>query len=650
MQPIRFRPADLDRDKSACNDFTGYANAKWLAANPIPGDQTSWGPWSVLQERSLGIQRQLAERAASLPASTGIQKIVADIWFSGMDGTRINAAGAAPLKERLAAIDGLTDGPAVADYLRKAAATGDNPLFSFGPYADFKNSAMNIAYAMQGGLGLPDKTYYFDADKGAIRTAYEKHVAKVLELSGVAPDQAATEAKSVLAVETRLARVSKSSEELSRDVSLYYNPIQTAAADRLTPNFAWTSFFTAQGIDPPVKFSLAIPAFHQEVSRMLEHLPVAHWKSYLRYHLVDGASPFLSDAFVTEHFDFHSRTLQGQKEMRPRWKQVLGAINDQAGEAMGQLYVEYAFPASSKARMEALVGNLGQALKVRLERLNWMSDETKKKALAKWATFTPKIGYPDKWRDWTGLATQRDSYVENVLAARAFNYRWKLGKIGKPVDKTEWDMTPQRINAYYNPLQNEIVFPAGILQPPFFDAQADDALNYGAIGAVIGHEMTHGYDDQGSRFGPTGNFEQWWTKGDADKFRALNRKLVQQFNDYEVMPGLKVNGNLTLSENIADLGGLSVAFDAMQRATYGTPDPKIDGLSRDQRFFLGWATAWRVQLTPERMKLLAAVDSHAPVNIRAVAAPSNLPAFGAAFGCKRGDAMMRGGADLVVIW
>jgi len=650
IQPMRFLPADLDPDKSACNDFTGYANAKWLAANPIPGDQTSWGPWDVLQERSLGIQRQLAERAAGLPASTGIQKIVADIWLSGMDEARINAAGAAPLKERLTAIEALTDGPAVADYLRKVAATGENPVFSFWPEADFKNSAMNIAYAMQGGLGLPDKTYYFDPDKRAIRTAYEKHVAKVLELSGVPPELAATEAKVVLAVETRLARVSKSSEELSRDVSLYYNPIKIGAADRLTPGFPWTTFFIAQGIAPPEQFSLAIPAFHQEVSRMLEHLPIEHWKSYLRYHLVDGASPFLSDALVTEHFEFHSRTLQGQKEIRPRWKRVLGAINDHAGEAMGQLYVEYAFPASSKARMETLVGNLGQALKVRLEKLNWMSDETKKKALEKWATFTPKIGYPDKWRDWTGLATQRDSYVENVLAARVFNYRWKLGKIGKPVDKTEWDMTPQRVNAYYNPSQNEIVFPAGILQPPFFDAQADDALNYGAIGAVIGHEMTHGYDDQGSRFGPTGNFEQWWTKGDAAKFKALNRKLVQQVNGYEAMPGLKVNGNLTLSENIADLGGVSVAFDAMQLAAHGTPDPKIDGLSRDQRFFLGWATAWREQLTPERMKLLVAVDSHAPVNIRAVAAPSNLPAFGAAFGCKPGDAMMRSSADLVVIW
>jgi putative endopeptidase len=279
-----------------------------------------------------------------------------------------------------------------------------------------------------------------------------------------------------------------------------------------------------------------------------------------------------------------------------------------------------------------------------------MSDATRQKALEKWSTFTPKIGYPDKWRDWTGLATQRDSYIDNVFAAQAFNYRWELGKIGKPVDKTEWTMTPQTINAYYNPLQNEIVFPAAILQAPFFDPQADDALNYGAIGGVIGHEMTHGYDDQGSRFGPTGNFEVWWTKEDAAKFKALTGKLARQYSGYEAAPGLKVNGNLTLGENIADLGGLSVAYDAMQRAAAGQPDPMIDGLSRDQRFFLGWATAFRTQFTPEYLKVILASDPHSPDLVRASAAPKNVPAFAPAFGCKAGDPMLHSGEQLVVIW
>ena len=473
VAPIGFSATDLDPAKNACNDLSAYANDKWLAANPIPSDKTSWGPWDVLELRSLGIQRQLAERAAAQETPTGIAKIVADFWVSGMDEARINAQGLAPLKDRLAAIDALKDGAAVADHLRKVAATGENPLFVFIPEADFKDSSMTLGYAIQGGLGLPDKTYYFDADKKPIRQAYENHIARVLELSGVSADQATVQARTVLAFETRLARVSKSSEDLARDISLYYNPMTPAAADGLTANFSWTAFFQSQGIAVPAKFSLAIPAFHQEVSTMLQDVPVDHWKAYLRYHLVDDASPYLSDTFVTEHFEFHDKALEGQKEQKQRWKRVLGTINQSTGEAMGQLYVDVAFPPSSKARMEELVANLGQALKVRIENLHWMSDATKLKALEKWATFTPKIGYPDKWRDWTGLATQPTSYIDNFYSARAFNYRWELGKIGKPVDKTEWDMPPQMVNAYYNPFQNEIVFPAGILQPPFFDPQAD---------------------------------------------------------------------------------------------------------------------------------------------------------------------------------
>ncbi len=318
---------------------------------------------------------------------------------------------------------------------------------------------------------------------------------------------------------------------------------------------------------------------------------------------------------------------------------------------MGQIYVEVAFPPESRDRMQQLVGNLTTALKGRIENLAWMSDATKTKALVKWGTFTSKIGYPTKWRDYTGLATSKDSYFGNVVAAQAFNYKWELGKIGKPVDKTEWEMTPQTVNAYYNPLQNEVVFPAAILQPPFFDPKADDAYNYGAIGGVIGHELTHGYDDQGARFGPTGNFEQWWTDADAKAFKALTGKLVQQFNAYEVGPEkLKVNGNLTLGENIADLGGLAIAYDALQHASEGKEDSKADGLTRDQRFFYGWAAVWRSQLRPEALKVRLASDPHSPEGPRAIGAPSNHPAFAAAFGCKEGDPMVKSGDQRVVIW
>ena len=646
----RFEIGDLDTTKNACTDFDGYANGKWLAANAIPGDRTSWGAFEMLDERSTAIQRQLAEQSAADTAATGVEKIVGDFWSTGMDAAKINAQGIEPLKTRLAAIDALADGPAVAEYLRTIYARGEGGLFGFGPEADFDAPTMNIAYAMQGGLGLPDTTYYTDADKAQVREQYVAHIAKTLELSGVPAADAQTQAKAVLAFETRLASKSKSSVEMSRDVKLFYNPVTPAEADALTPNFPWTAFFESQGVAVPEKFSLAIPDFHKEVSAMLGDTPVGDWQAYLRYHLVDGASPYLGDAFVQENFDFYGNKLRGQKELKAREKRVLDTLNGQAGETLGQLYVQVAFPAESKARMETLVKNLSDALKVRIENLDWMTDETKAKAMEKWASFTPKIGYPDKWRDWSGLSTSRDSYIGNVLAATEFNYKWALSKIGKPVDKTEWGMTPQTVNAYYNPLQNEIVFPAAILQPPFFDPDASDEINYGGIGAVIGHEMTHGYDDQGSRFGPTGKFENWWTQADAAGFEGRTDRLIAQFNGYEAVRGQHVDGKLTLGENIADLGGLATAFDAMKAAAGDTPDPMTDGLTRDQRFFLNWATVWRRNFTPQELDVRLKTDPHAPANFRAIGAPSNLPAFAAAFSCKPGDPMVRQGEQQVVIW
>jgi putative endopeptidase len=649
MQPIRFAVTDLDASKSACTDLVSYANDKWLAANPIPADQVRWGAFDVLRERSLQVRKQLAEHIAAKPTQAGIEKIIADIWTTGMDENKRNADGIAPLESRLAEIAALKDGAGIADYLRKVSARGENPLFAFGALADFKDSAMQMAYAMQGGTSLPDKTYYFDADKKAIREAFVAHVAKVLELSGVPAADAASQAKQVMAFETRLAKAGKSREDISRDVSLYYNPLTLAEADKLTPNFSWTAFLEAQPMTKPARISLSVPSFHQEVSRMLKDVPVAEWQSYLRFHLVDNASPYLSDTLVAEQFNFYSKTLSGQKEMKALWKRVLGQVDEAAGEAMGEVYVKAAFPPASRERMQKLVDNLREALKGRIENLAWMTPATKAKALEKWAGFSSKIGYPEKWRDWSGLATSRDSYFGNMVAATEFNYRYDLDKIGKPTDKTEWSMTPQTVNASYNPLNNDVTFPAAILQPPFFDPQADDALNYGAIGAVIGHELTHGYDDQGSRFGPTGNFEQWWTPEDAKSFKALTGALVAQYNGYAVPEG-KVNGNLTLGENIADLGGLNIAYDALQRASKDVADPKLDGFTRDQRFFLGFASIWRDQMRPEMMKVRLASDPHSPGRVRATGTPRNVPAFAAAFGCKAGDAMVNDDAKRVVIW
>ena len=644
-----FKVTDLDKNIDACEDFAGYANSKFLAANPVPGDRTSWGAFEMLDERSQAIQMQLAEQAAADKNAKGVDKIVGDMYATGMDEAKIEAAGFTPIKADLDAIAKLTTKDDIVQYIRTSAAKGDNNLFGFGAEADFKDPSMNIAYASQGGLGLPDKSYYTDAKNKEKLDAYRVHIGKVLELIGVPAADATKQAADVVNFETRLAKASFSSEELSRDTELYYQPVTLEQANQMTPNFSWTEFFKSQGVAAPKMFSLAMPKFHQEVSKMLADVPATTWQSYLKFHTADAAAPALSNAFAQEHFNFYNKTMRGQEQMKDRSKRVLDAIESGAGEAFGQMYVKVAFSPESKARMETLVKNLSTALKARIEQLDWMSPETKEKAIKKWASFTPKIGYPDKWRSWDGLTTGRDGYYQNLQAVQEFNYKWNLGKIGKAVDRSEWGMPPQMVNAYYNPLMNEIVFPAAILQPPFFDPNADDAANYGGIGAVIGHEMTHGYDDQGSRFDATGKFENWWTDKDMAQFKERTGKLVNQFNAYELL-GEKVNGNLTLGENIADLGGLATAYDAMKAATAGKPDPMTGGLTNDQRFFLNWATVWRRNMKDGEAKVRLTTDPHAPAKYRAMGAPSNLSTFASAFDCKAGSKMVRDDANRVVIW
>ena len=648
---MAFAVADLDPSVSACADLNGHVNSKWLAANPVPADRTSWGSFEVLGERSLAIQHAIVEQLAAAQPAAGANSIegkIANVWRTGMDQAAIDAAGLAPLQPQLDAIAGLTDGAGIVQWLRGQYAIGQGPLFSFSANADFKDSGTAIGYAGQGGLGLPEKGYYFDADKAPIREAYVQYIGRMLELSGVPAADAATQAKAVLEFETRLAKASLSRIEL-RDPAKRYNPVSAVQANEITPNFDWSAFFDALNVPAKEKFSLGQPGYFAEVDRMLTDTPVQTWQAYLRFHALDDAAPYLASTFEQSAFEFNNKTLRGQQEMLPRWKRVLGSVNGAMGEALGQLYVQSAFPAESKAQMQALVENLSAALKVRLQNLDWMGDETKKRALEKWASFTPKIGYPDKWREWGGLQTTGEGYLANMQAARAFNYRYVLDKIGKPVDRTEWGMTPQTVNAYYNSTKNEIVFPAAILQPPFFDPNAPAEMNYGGIGAVIGHEMTHGYDDQGSRFGPTGNFEDWWSDADAKGFSSRTARLVKQFDGYETEQG-KVSGELTLGENIADLGGLNTAYDAMKTATAGQDDPKTDGLTRDQRFFLNWATVWRRNFTPAELSVRLKTDPHAPANFRAIGAPSNMPAFAAAFECKPGQPMVRAGDKQVVIW
>ena len=650
-----FNVADLDTSKNACVNLADFVNSKWLAANPVPSDKTSWGSFEMLDERSVAASKGIAEAAAANTGATGIEKLVGDLYATGMDTAKIEAAGIAPMQPMLDRIAALKTPADIAQYLRDEFAAGRGEVFAFGAEADFKNSSQKIGYAFQGGLSLPEKAYYLedgpDGKYKAIREAFIQHVSKQLQNAGVATADADNQAKDVLAFETRLAKASLSPIEL-RNPENQYHYVTIADADKASPNFKWSEFFKANGVQAD-GFSLSQPKFFAEFDKMLVEVPLAQWQAYLRINAIDGMAPYLADKFNDERFDFYSRTLRGQKDQKPRWKRVMDTVENTAGEALGQLYVKQYFPAESKAAMETLVGNLSQALKARIEGLEWMSPETKAKAMDKWASFTPKIGYPDKWRSWEGLATSRDGYVQNVLAAAKFNHAYEMAKIGKPVDRSEWGMSPQTVNAYYNPLMNEIVFPAAILQPPFFDLKADPALNYGGIGAVIGHEMLHGYDDQGSQFDATGNFNNWWTKADRDGFESRTAKLVKQFDDYVAIDGLHVKGQLTLGENIADLGGLNVAWDAYQKALADagkSGDDKIDGYTENQRFFMNWATVWRRGFTPDELKVRLNTDPHAPANFRAIGAPSNMPAFATAFGCKAGDPMVRADDQRVVIW
>ena len=649
---VRFQASDLDQSIPACGDFNAHVNGKWLAANPVPSDRTTWGSFETLSERSLQVQRKLAEGSAADAGATGVEKLVGDFYASGMDEAAIEKAGIEPLRPVLAKIDAITDSAGIAAYLRDSAAQGRISLFSFYGNADYRDSSRVIAYVGQGGLSLPERAYYLEEreDYAKARAALREHVTALFVLAGDAADVAEQQADAVLRFETRLAQASTPRVEL-RDPAKRYVPTSVADADALTPNFPWSALFDAIGVARPDMFSLAMPGFFGELNAMFDEVPVEQWRAYLRYHEIDDASPYLTEAFAQQNFAFYSQALRGQAEQTPRWKRVLNALNGSVGEALGQVYVKAVFPPESKAKMESLVGNLSQALKQRIEGLEWMSDETKRQALEKWATFTPKIGYPDKWRDWSGLNFSRGDFAGNALAARAFNARYNYSKIGKPVDKDEWFMPPQTVNAYYNSTRNEIVFPAGILQPPFFDPSADDALNYGGIVAVIGHEMIHGYDDQGSKFDAHGNFHNWWTDADRAAFEARTDKLVEQFNGYESIDGIHVNGTLTLGENIADLGGLTAAHAAM-KAAQGEDfvDPMIDGHTQEQRLFLNWATVWRRSFTDGELKVRLNTDSHAPAMFRAIGAPSNMDSFAAAFGCKAGDAMVRPEDAKVVIW
>jgi len=656
--PHVFDVNELDRTINACQDFNGFVNDKWIAANPIPADRTRWGAFDQLAEKSLNTQHAIVESAAQHAAQAqpgSIEQKIGWLYQSGMDSAAIDHAGFDPIKPKLADIAALKHGSDVAAFIIQEFAKGDAQVFSFGAGADFRDAKLQIGFANQGGLGLPTRDYYFEPKYAEIRQAYLDYIVKSLTLTGVAHADAEQQARAVLTLETELARASLSPTEM-RDLDNQYHFVSVEDADKLTPGFKWDTFFAAQNLTIGRGFSLSQPKFFTAFGKLLSHAPIAQWQAYLRFHAIDDASPYLSSAFQDNSFDFYGKTLAGQPEQKPRWKRVLSAVNGSMGQALGQLYVAQTFTPAAKQHAEKLVSNVRDALKERIQHLDWMSPATKQKAIDKWNKFLPKIGYPDNWRSWDGLQVKADDYYGNLMAAAKFNYYYDIAKIGKPTDRTLWDMTPQTVNAYYDPSTNTINFPAAILQAPFFYADGDDAINYGGIGAVIGHESSHGFDDQGSQFDGDGNKANWWTAQDKSQFEERTGKLVAQFNAYapiKTKPDLHVNGELTLGENIADLGGLNVAYDALQTALRKNPaeaQRTIDGYTQDQRYFLSWARVWRSNVREKSAELALNVDPHAPASLRAIGAPSNMAAFASSFQCRPGDTMVRSTDKQVNIW
>jgi putative endopeptidase len=652
--------ASIDSQVSPGQDFYLYANGGWLARNPIPPEFSIWGSFVELAERNRAILHQILEKTAQAdsPAKEGsLAQKLGDFYGSGMDETAINREGIIPLQAELSRIDRVEDLRGFASEIAALHAKGLGPMFDIDGDQDEKDSTSQIAIISQGGLGLPDRDYYLSTDERSkdIRAQYQVHLEKMFELMGESGPAAGADARVVINLETEMAKASKTRVEL-RDPEANYHKMPLSELEKSAPQFDWETYFQAIGLrkDELRAIDIKQPEFISAVAKLTQDTPLDQWKTYLRWHLIHDLAGNLSQPFVDENFRFYRQVLTGAKENRPRWKRVLDQVNSNLGEALGELYVEKTFPPAAKQRALAMVEDLKVALGGKIQALDWMGDETKKEALAKLSALGVKIGYPDKWRDYSKLEIKRQAYILNVLAGQTFETSRHLARIGKPVDPSEWGMTPQTVNAYYNPNRNEVVFPAGILQPPFFFPNADDAVNYGGIGAVIGHEMTHGFDDQGRHFDSRGNLRDWWTAEDAKRFLEKGTKIVRQFDAYVAIDSLHVNGRLTEGENIADLGGVKIAFSALEsalhRQTAKEQELKIDGLTPEQRFFLSWAQIWRTNVRPEQLRLGLQIDPHSPAPFRVNGPLSNLPEFAQAFGISTPSPMIRPEDERVQIW
>jgi putative endopeptidase len=649
-----FDLASIDRGASACQDFNKFANGGWKAANQIPAAYSRWGRFELLAEQNNEQLHAILEglaRQKNLKPGSNEQKL-ADFYSACMDEAGVEAQGAKPLESELARIDAIKDIGGVEEEVARFHAHRIPALFGFGATQDYKDSRAVIAQAGQGGLGMPDREVYTkeDAKSKQIRDEYVAHVGRTFRLLGDDADRAGAEARTVMSVETRLAENSASRVQM-RNPEARYNPKTKAQLIELTPHFDWGLYFRNIGLPEVAKINVGYPPYFEAVDKMLTDVPVEDWKTYLRWHLVNAASNTLSSKFVEESFNFNGKFLNGTQEQLPRWRRCVTSTDRALGEALGQIYIDKTFTPQAKARAQEMVKNLVAALRDDLSTLSWMSDATRQRAIAKLDAFVRKIGYPDKWRSYEAVQVSRGAYYNNSVSVGEFDFRRSLGKIGKPVDKTEWGMTPPTVNAYYNASMNEIVFPAGILQSPFFSEKADDAFNYGGIGGVIGHEMTHGFDDSGAKFDADGNLVMWWTPEDFKKFNERTDCVVRQFDAFEVEPGLNQNGKLVVGESVADLGGLTVAYAAYKKSLEGKPRPKtIAGFTPEQRFFLGWAQVWAQNIRPEAARQRVATDSHPLGQFRVNGPLSNMPQFAEAFQCKVGDAMTRPADKRCQIW
>jgi putative endopeptidase len=647
-----FSVEHMDLSVSPGTDFAKFAAGGWYARTQIPADKSRWGGFNELDERNWAALRTILEDAAANPGEVGtVRQKVGDFFASAMDVARRNEMGVKPIAADLETIAAAESVPALMKLVARQHIAIGSPFFSVGFYADQKKSDTYGFYLSQGGMSLPSKEYYFSDKFARERWEFVGHVAKMLELAGEPKATAFKQAEAVFAVEKALAENAKLPVDL-RDRVANYHKMTIDAAAAAYPGLPLKQFTGEIGV--PGRMSEVIigqPKFFEGLSAVLQQRPLEELKTYVRWSLLTAAAPFLSEDFERENFRFFSTVLSGTPEQEPRWRRAGSVVNGRIGEALGQLYVAKHFPPESKARMMEMIDNLKAVMRDRLQKVEWMSEPTRAKALAKFDRFSPMIGYTEKWRDYSKVEIRRDDFFGNIVRATITESRRQIDRAGDQVDKREWSMTPPTVNAYFSPTQNQIVFPAGILQPPFFDPTLDDAVNYGAIGGVIGHEITHGFDDQGRRFDADGNLTDWWTAEDATRFRERAQKVVEQYNQYQALPGLAVNGQLSLGENIADLGGTSIAFEAFQRSLKGKSTPaKIDGFTAEQRFFLGWAQMWRTQYREDAMRVQVARGPHAPGNFRAIGPLVNHPAFFEAFDIKEGDPMWRRPEDRAKIW